>query len=62
MSDISEFTEIKNDAACDGLRADQYPKFEINCPDCNEVADFKDGYYICPKCGKKFVTEKFILD
>jgi Zn finger protein HypA/HybF involved in hydrogenase expression len=63
MSEISEFTEIKNDGACDGLRADQYPKFEIKCPKCNENSEFKnDGYWHCPKCGEKFVTERFILD
>ena len=63
MSNVSEFTELKNDGACDSLKTNQYSKFEIKCPECNENAEFKnDGYWHCPKCGKKFITEKFILE
>lgn len=65
MTEISEFTELKNDAACDtlGMKAEDFPKFEITCPDCAKVADFgEDGYYHCTNCDKKFVTERFILD
>lgn len=63
MCEISEFTELKNDAACDFVPecVNQYDY--VNCPKCssNDVSMDK-GTYTCNNCGEKFETEKFLLD
>jgi DNA-directed RNA polymerase subunit RPC12/RpoP len=65
MSDLSEFTELKNDGACDGLPSDQNPRFDITCPECSSTKvdwDMKKGCYVCSNCGQEFQTERFVLD
>lgn len=64
MSEISEFTEIKNDGACDGLPANAYPRFDIQCPECgsnNIEWDMDKGCYVCYNCNQEFITEKFAI-
>ena len=65
MSEVCEFTEIKNDGACDFANYSCDNEFNIHCPECDSTDldwDMNEGCYICKNCGQHFITEKFCID
>lgn len=58
----SEFTELKNDCACNGH---DRGRMDISCPECsshNVDWDMNEGHYVCCNCHNKFITERFCND
>jgi len=71
MSNLSEFTELKNDGACEfyetaeaRIKANEAIQcMTLTCPNCGKLALYdKDNTYHCHHCNTDFASEKFILE